>query len=107
MENTATNAGGAIETTIGQDQIVDSLFSGNVADQGGALRLRGTADVSSCSFFDNKSGEGGGSAISNAGIISAMSSLKFSANRFQCPSTHFLNFSEASVFFSTCSSKSL
>lgn len=102
--NFAIAAGGAIESTVGHDHIENTAFLGNTANEGGALRLRGTVELFTSSFFDNKSGEDDGSAISNDGIISAMIGLNFSANLFQCPSTHFVNFSEASVSSRTYSS---
>lgn len=97
--NSATTAGGAIESATGFDYIESSVFSGNTAGEGGALRLRGTATIVNSSFFDNKSGEDGGCAISNVGIISEIVGLNFSGNSVQCPRTHYLDFnvSEASV----------
>lgn len=96
--NSATAMGGAIQSTAGRDRIDESIFVKNTASVGGALRLFGTAELVNCSFSDNESGEGGGSAISNDGIISEMVGLNFSANRFQCPPTDYLDFNEVRVF---------
>lgn len=72
-----------------------------MASEGGALRIRGTAELLNSSFFENESGEGGGSAISNVGVILGMVGLSFSTNAFQCPSTHYFGWkiSEVSVYF--------
>lgn len=96
--NSAVEAGGAIEIVVGSVKISNTDFFGNTASVGGALRIFGTAELLNSSFSDNKSGEGGGSAIYNVGIISEMIGLRFSANRFFCAPTEYVDFSEASGY---------
>lgn len=106
--NSAIVAGGAIETAVGHDKIVDTLFSSNIAVEGGALRLRGTSELYNSSFLNNESDEESGPAISNGGSISEMTGLTFSENRFRCSTSQFLNFtlSKASGGHQTFSTKS-
>lgn len=106
--NSAIVAGGAIESAVGHDMIVDTLFSSNIAVRGGALSLRGTSELSNSSFFNNESDENRGAAIFNGGSITEMMGLNFSANRFRCPTNQFLNFtlSKASGAYQTFSTKS-
>lgn len=92
INNTATTAGGAIESAAGQDAYIGSLFEGNQAGAGGALRLAGTASVDKCSFVENISGDGGGAAVSNIGFISNMANVSFSGNAFDCQPGTFLDF---------------
>ena len=90
--NTASATGGAIESAAGQDTYVRSVFEGNKAGTGGALRLAGAASVENCSFVDNVSDDGEGAAVSNIGFISGMTDVFFSGNAFDCAPGTFLDF---------------
>ncbi|CAM9568519.1 unnamed protein product, partial [Hapterophycus canaliculatus] len=92
IDNRATATGGAIESAAGQDNYIDSMFMGNRAGTGGALRLAGTASLDNCSFVENVSDDAGGAAVSNIGSISTMENIYFSGNVFDCQSSTFLNF---------------
>ncbi|CAN0581352.1 unnamed protein product, partial [Ectocarpus sp. 12 AP-2014] len=50
IDNMATASGGAVDSAAGQDNVTNSIFKGNSAEVGGALRLAGTAFVENCSF---------------------------------------------------------
>ncbi|CAN0034835.1 unnamed protein product, partial [Scytosiphon promiscuus] len=91
--NQATATGGAIESAAGQDELVDCLLRGNLAGVGGALRLAGITSVENCSFVENTSGNGEGSAVSNIGSIVRMTDISFMDNGFDCEPGTFLNFS--------------
>lgn len=104
IDNSALAAGGAIETAAGHDEIVGSVFQGNTARVGGALRLAGTADLHNCSFVENVSEDGEGAAVSNIGVIWRMESLSFSGNVFECPRDTFLNFTEVKWRLLHCAS---
>lgn len=101
--NTALEAGGALKISIGRAHVENTEFIGNTASEGGALRLFGTVELFNSSFSDNRSGEGGGSAISNVGIVLETVGLSFSANRFLCAATEYVDFSEVSVVELQCS----
>lgn len=90
--NRATATGGAIESAAGQDEYMDSIFVGNRAGTGGALRLAGTASVENCSFVENVSDDGGGAAVSNIGSILTMANISFGRNVFDCHLGTFLNY---------------
>ena len=93
VDNTATATGGAVESASGHDSFVGSVFQGNMAGtSGGALRLAGTASVDNCSFVENVSSDGDGSAVSNIGVISKMENASFRDNIFACPTGMFLDF---------------
>lgn len=94
--NTAFATGGAIETAAGHDALVMSVFEGNAAGTGGALRLAGTASVHNCSFVENVSVDGGGAAVSNIGFVSEMAGASFSGNAFDCQKGTFLDFEKVS-----------
>ena len=98
VDNSALATGGAIESAAGHDEIANSVFRGNMARVGGALRLAGTADLHNCSFVENVSADGEGAAVSNIGVISRMEGLSFSGNVFECPQNTFLNFTEVSTY---------
>lgn len=100
VENSAVDTGGAIEIVLGWVKVENTAFIGNIATEGGALTLFGAAELFNCSFFDNHSGEGGGAAISNLGIISEMIGLSFSANYFVCAATEYVDSTKASVLLS-------
>lgn len=98
VKNSALKAGGAIEIILGRAHVDNSVFVGNIAPEGGALRLFSSIMLLNSSFSDNISGEGGGPAISNIGIISEMIGLSLSGNRFLCSATEFVDVSQASFF---------
>ncbi|CAM9133326.1 unnamed protein product [Ectocarpus sp. 8 AP-2014] len=89
--NQAISTGGAINSAAGEDAIENSVFEGNSAGTGGALRLAGEAYISNCSFLENTSDEGEGAAVSNIGFISSITNVSFDANGFDCPAGTFLN----------------
>ncbi|CAM9152222.1 unnamed protein product [Ectocarpus fasciculatus] len=89
--NQATSTGGAINSAAGEDAIENSVFEGNSAGTGGALRLAGEAYISNCSFLENTSDEGEGAAVSNIGFISRITNASFGGNGFDCPAGTFLN----------------
>eukprot|EP00903_Cladosiphon_okamuranus_P016020 g14792.t1 len=95
IDNTAFATGGAIETAAGQDALAMSVFEGNTAGTGGALRLAGKASVYNCSFVENVSSDGGGPAVSNIGYISKMTGITFSDNVFDCRESTFLDFKKS------------
>ena len=97
--NYAETRGGAVASAGGGDRFLESVFTGNTAGTGGALRLSGFAYVEGCFFEDNVSDEGEGAAISNAGTISRMLSTNFSYNVFDCQPDMFLNYSVRGALF--------
>lgn len=97
VENSALEAGGAIEIILGDAVVNNTAFVGNFASEGGALKLFGSVELLNSSFFDNRSGEGGGSAIANVGINSRMTGLTFSANDFLCAAAKYGGATKASV----------
>ena len=103
LENKATNAGGAIESVAGDDYYINSVFEGNTARGGGALRLAGKAAISNCSFVDNVSEEGEGAAVANIGSIE-METSYFSGNAFHCPPDTFLDYTAVRDGLSTAAS---
>lgn len=94
VENSAVEAGGAIEVVSGLVHVKDTTFVGNYANEGGALKLSGTSELLNSTFSGSRSGEGGGSAISNAGSFSGMVGLRFSANQFVCAATEYVDFTK-------------
>eukprot|EP00903_Cladosiphon_okamuranus_P021507 g19772.t1 len=103
IENRATATGGAIESASGQDHIFNSVFEGNKAGAGGALRLAGTTSVENCSFVDNISDDGEGGGISNIGSISRMTNISFSGNTFYCQPDMFLGYESGDPYEAVCS----
>ncbi len=95
--NRAITTGGAVESAAGQDYIVDSVFEGNMAGAGGALRLAGMASIVNCSFVENVSNDGGGAAVSNIGSISWMTNVSFSGNVLLCPPDMFMDYRVSSL----------
>ena len=91
IDNRATATGGAIESAGGQDFILNSVFEGNRAGAGGALRLAGMTSVDNCSFVENASDHGEGAAVSNIGSLSSMANLSFIGNAFYCQQYTFLD----------------
>eukprot|EP00903_Cladosiphon_okamuranus_P006392 g6257.t1 len=103
VDNRASETGGAIESAAGRDLIVNSVFQGNQAGGGGALRLAGTATLDNCTFVDNISEDGEGAAVSNIGSISKLTNSSFSGNAFSCQPGMFLNYSEGHPYEAICS----
>lgn len=91
-DNSADAMGGAVDSASGQDKFVNTTFVRNSAGVGGALRLAGTASVENCSFLENFSGYGGGSVVSNIGVVSKMTRSSFRDNVFYCDPEAFLSF---------------
>lgn len=81
-----------MESIAGDDDILETLFEGNTAGNGGALRIGGETDLTNCTFIDNISDEDSGAAISNIGVlkIEGTSSL-FSGNSFKCKTGFYLD----------------
>ncbi len=95
--NVAEATGGAIESAAGQDAFVSSLFEGNKAGTGGALRLAGAASLENCSFVENLSDFAGGTAVSNIGFLLKMENVSFSGNVFNCAQETYLRFKAVSA----------
>lgn len=93
--NTAGATGGAIESAVGIDAIIDTVFIRNIARVGGALRLAGKASIEECSFEDNVAALEGGPAVYNIGYISEMSNCHFEGNVFDCDKGAFLSYTPA------------
>ncbi|CAN0155578.1 unnamed protein product [Ectocarpus sp. 4 AP-2014] len=102
IDNRASATGGAIESASGKDFIVNSVFDGNKAGAGGALRLAGTTSVENCSFVENASDDGGGAAVSNIGSFSRMGNISFSGNVFYCQPGMFLDFHSGDPYEAIC-----
>ncbi len=102
VDNHAAATGGAVESAGGRDSFVSSGFRGNKAGTGGALRLAGIVDMDNCSFVENLSDHGEGTAVSNVGSILAMENISFSGNMFDCEPGTFLNFSAVSFVVCAC-----
>lgn len=94
IENVADTSGGAVNSQLGRDHFVNTSFVANRAKVGGALQLAGAASLDNCTFEDNVSRVGGGSAVFNIGSISAMSKTSFIHNLLNCDEGMFLTFSE-------------
>lgn len=90
-DNIADATGGAIYSAAGVDYMVDTVFYGNVAGVGGAMRLAGTSTLENCSFVDNSSEEDGGPAVSNIGSMNVTNCL-FKYNVFDCEEGYYLDF---------------
>ena len=105
IENVAETTGGAVDSAAGQDAFVNSVFEGNTAGTGGALRLAGTASIGNCSFVDNVSDDGGGTAVSNIGSVRYMENVSFSGNVFYCDPGMFLDSNEVRVGSCGCAAK--
>lgn len=97
IDNVAEATGGAVESAAGQDKFLSSVFEGNKAGTGGALRLAGTASIENCSFVENVSGFEGGAAVSNIGFLMKMENISFSGNVFDCQRGMFLSYNAVSV----------
>lgn len=71
-----------------------TAFINNSADVGGALQISGSANLFNSSLVDNTSGEGGGPAIFNAGVISEMVGVNFSGNGYHCSPDAYMGLDE-------------
>ena len=100
--NSASSTGGAIHSIAGKDLVWGTDFTNNTADFGGALRISGTIVLLNSSFVENKSGEEGGPAISNGGVILKMDRLIFSGNGYQCSADAFMDLNEVGFASWSC-----
>lgn len=93
--NEARASGGVLESGAGLDSIISTVFKGNSAPVGGAVRLgrRGHG-----TFCHNTSDGDDGSAVSNIGYISSMSKVSSVDNGFKCEPERFLDYSLVSFF---------
>ena len=98
LGNYAFATGGAVDSASGKDVFVNTIFKGNEARVGGALRLAGMASVDNCSFVENISELGGGPAVSNIGYMSSVTNNSFYGNVFNCEPKTFLYFNMVSLF---------
>ena len=98
--NVTFGTGGAVDSASGLDVFANTLFEGNVAKSGGALRLAGKVSIDNCSFIDNVSELGGGPAVSNVGLISNVTTSNFHHNVFNCEPHAFLDFVKARTVLS-------
>lgn len=92
VANRATASGGAIESAAGKDLVTNCTFVSNTATQGGAMRLAGSASLSSCCFEKNRADIGGGPAMSNVGLTDKLESCLFANNDVRCSPGSFLDF---------------
>ena len=92
--NSATSTGGAIHSAAGVNIVKYTIFTGNSADDGGALYSSGKLSLLNSSFIDSASGEGEGAAISNSGVLSDMVALLFTGNAHHCSQDTFRDFNQ-------------
>lgn len=90
--NKAESLGGAVRSAAGHDTFTRSVFRGNSAGTGGALRLEGMASIDGCQFEENASGAGEGAAVSNIGEIDNLKDISFSGNMFDCQPNTYLEY---------------
>ena len=91
VANEAQATGGAIESATGTMTITNTLFHGNKAGVGGALRLAGATWLDGSIFEDNISNMHGGQAISMTGYILDMNNCEFRGNAYDCDPGMFFN----------------
>lgn len=84
--NVAVTSGGALDSWIGSNLIMNGHFEGNSASRGGALNLAGTSWLHNCSFIENTSAEDGGPAVQSLGGSIRVSEVTFVGNEFWCDS---------------------
>ena len=96
VSNQAISTGGAIHSAAGQDLVINTLFDGNMAAEGGALSLAGTSSLLNCSFVENVADEGQGPAVANIGYVSGISNCSFLGNAFSCERGEFLGYNTVS-----------
>ena len=97
--NVALATGGAVDSASGKDAFIGTVFKGNSASLGGALRLAGEVSVNNCSFIDNVSLPGGGPAVFNVGTMSNENDIYFNGNVFSCERQMFLDFKVSVSFY--------
>ena len=97
--NVALATGGAVDSASGEDAFIGTVFKGNRASLGGALRLAGAASVDNCSFIDNVSQPGGGPTVFNFGTMSTDTDIYFNGNVFSCENQTFLDFKVSVSFY--------
>ncbi|CAM9458195.1 unnamed protein product [Ectocarpus sp. 8 AP-2014] len=91
--NRASASGGAIESAAGEDQIENTVFKGNTAAVGGALRLGGSVSLTNCFFVENSSDEDAGPAVHNLGILTVEGNYsRFVSNIFLCQPESYLDY---------------
>ena len=91
VENEAKSTGGAIESATGTMTITNTLFHGNKAGVGGALRLAGATSLDGSIFEDNIADIDGGQAISMIGYELDMKNCTFRDNTYDCDPGMFFN----------------
>ncbi|CAM9804321.1 unnamed protein product, partial [Ascophyllum nodosum] len=89
--NEASSTGGAIESATGAASLSTTLFRGNKAGVGGALRLAGATSLDGCQFEENVSDLDGGQAISMIGHTFEIENCSFSDNAYDCKAGTFFN----------------
>ena len=94
--NTASIVGGAIFSTSGRIQIINSSFTINVAFGGGALVFAGTTYIAGCSFYGNIAEIKGGWTVYNLGDMAGLVNITYGDNLPRCNSGSFINFREVS-----------
>lgn len=91
ISNEAKSTGGAIEIASGSAAITDTLFKGNEAEIGGALRLAGATYLEGCIFEENISDVDNGQAIKSIGHELDLSNCNFTNNLYNCTKGTFLD----------------
>lgn len=99
--NSASISGGAIESSAGKDIFAESVFIGNVAPLGGAVRYAGDGNMDSCVFEDNVSLEGNGPSVDNIGSL-VTSNSTFSNNVFDCKMGEYLEIMDGDGYETSC-----
>ena len=97
--NVAFETGGAVDSASGKDAFIGTVFEGNSALLGGALRLAGGASVDNCSFIDNVSLPGEGPVAFNVGTMSTGTDIYFNGKVFFCENQTFLDFKVSVSFY--------
>lgn len=90
-DNRAVSSGGALESAAGRDAFKATLFLGNSAAVGGALRLSGVADLMECDFVENSVTDAG-AAVANLGVINEFQNGSFTDQVLLCGAGTFLNY---------------
>ena len=91
VENEAKATGGAIESATGTMTITNTLFHGNKAGVGGALRFAGATSLDGSIFENNIADIYGGQAISMIGYKLDMKNCTFRDNAYDCDPGMFFN----------------
>ena len=95
--NEAYATGGAVSSAAGQDIFLNTTFVRNVAGNGGALQLAGTASIIDCLFEGNAAYSEGGPVVSNIGYLSLVINNTLRGNVLNCEKGLFLHFFEVSL----------